>query len=139
MTSEQSQYIQFALGEEQYAIQISDIHEIIKMQEIRAIPNVRTYVKGIINLRGNIIPVISLRSLFDLAEDEYTKFTRIIVVNHQEEPVGIIVDQIAKVTTFSNIQPPPTQFHGLNGVNFTGIGISDDARSSAYWICIVFY
>lgn len=125
MNSGQNQYVQFTLGKEHYAIQISDVHEIIKMQEISGIPNVRAYVEGVINLRGNIIPVISLRKLLDMAEEEYTKLTRIIVVNHRDETIGIIVDLIDKVTTFTDIQPPPTRFAGINGVNFSGIGIDE--------------
>jgi purine-binding chemotaxis protein CheW len=124
MTSSRSQYVQFALGHEHYAIPISEVNEIIRMQEISRIPNVKPYVKGVINLRGNIIPVISLRSLFNMPEDEYTKQTRIIVVHHHDETIGVIVDQIDKVTTFEDIQPPPARFGELNGVNFTGIGIN---------------
>jgi len=59
----------------------------------------------------------------DNLEDEYTKHTRVVVVNHKEETVGIIVDRVDKVTTFSDIQAPPERFGGVNGVNFAGIGI----------------
>lgn len=120
----QQQYIEFAIEREQYAIEIQDIHEIIKMQDITEIPNVRPYVKGVINLRGKIVPVISLRSLFSLGEKEYTRTTRIIVVHHQEDTVGIIVDRVNKVTTFSDIQPPPERVGGIDGNYFVGIGLT---------------
>ncbi|MFX3636624.1 MAG: chemotaxis protein CheW [Candidatus Pristimantibacillus sp.] len=120
----QQQYIEFAIEREQYAIEIQDIHEIIKMQNITEIPNVRHYVKGVINLRGTIVPVISLRSLFSLGEKEYTRTTRIIVVHHQEDTVGIIVDRVNKVTTFSDIQPPPERVGGIDGNYFVGIGLT---------------
>lgn len=126
MNPDQGQFIQFAMGQEKYAIHISEIHEIIKMQEISEIPNTRSYVKGVINLRGKIVPVISLRRLFGLATDEYTKQTRIIVVNHEEETIGIIVDGVDRVTTFADIQAPPDRVGGVNGANFTGIGIVDE-------------
>lgn len=120
----QQQYIEFAIEREQYAIEIQDIHEIIKMQDITEIPNVRPYVRGVINLRGKIVPVISLRSLFSLGEKEYTRTTRIIVVHHQEDTVGIIVDRVNKVTTFSDIQPPPERVGGIDGNYFVGIGLT---------------
>ncbi|UUZ90288.1 chemotaxis protein CheW [Paenibacillus sp. P25] len=104
--AEHEQYVEFGMGEEQYAIRIQDIHEIIRMQEITQIPSVRSYVKGIISLRGKIVPVISLRSVFRQEEKAYSKSTRIILVHHGEDPVGIIVDRVHKVIAFSNIQPP---------------------------------
>lgn len=121
----QEQYVEFGIEGEQYAIRIQDIHEIIKMQDITQIPNVMSYVKGVINLRGKIVPVVSLRNLFQHDEREYTKSTRIVVVHHQEDAIGIIVDRVNKVTTFSDIQPPPDRVGGLSGSFFTGIGLTD--------------
>lgn len=122
---EQMQYVQFGVGEESYGIRIAEVHEIIRMQEITEIPNCQFYVKGVINLRGKIIPVISLRALFSLDEDVYSKATRIVVVHHQEESIGIIVDRVHKVTTFHDIQPPPERVGGINGAYFTGIGLTE--------------
>lgn len=124
--TEQEQYIEFGIENEQYAIRIQDIHEIIKMQDITQIPNVMTYVKGVINLRGKIVPIISLRHFFHIREEEYTKTTRIVVVHHQEDTVGIIVDRVNKVTTFSDIQQPPDRVGGIDGNFFTGIGLTDN-------------
>lgn len=125
MNTGQEQYIQFGIGNEKYAIRISEIHEIIKMQDITEIPNVKSYVNGVINLRGKIVPVISLRHLFSMEHDQYTKSTRIVVVNHEDETIGIIVDQVSKVTVFSEIQPPPERVSGISGANFDGIGLLD--------------
>ncbi|GGH31573.1 chemotaxis protein CheW [Paenibacillus segetis] len=122
----QVQYIEFCIDKEQYAIGIQDIYEIIKIQDITQIPNVRSYVKGVINLRGNIVPVISLRNLFDLEEKEYSKATRIIVVHHEEDTVGIIVDRVNKVATFDDIQSPPERIGGIAGNYFVGIGLTDN-------------
>jgi purine-binding chemotaxis protein CheW len=124
--TEQEQYVEFGIESEQYAIRIQDIHEIIKIQDITQIPNVKHYVKGVINLRGKIVPVISLRNLFQLEEKEYSKYTRIVVVHHQEDTVGIIVDSVNKVTTFSDIQPPPDRVGGIDGNFFVGIGLTDN-------------
>jgi purine-binding chemotaxis protein CheW len=118
------QYIEFGIENEQYAIRIQDIHEIIKIQDITQIPNVKHYVKGVINLRGKIVPVISLRNLFQLEEKAYSRTTRIIVVHHQEDTVGIIVDRVNKVTTFSDIQAPPDRVGGIEGNFFVGIGLT---------------
>lgn len=126
MNFSQEQYIQFVIAQEKYAIHISEIHEIIKMQHINEVPSTRPYVKGVINLRGQIIPVVSLRVLFNLGDDEYTRHTRVVVVNHHEETIGIIVDRVDQVTTFTDIQPPLERIAGINGANFTGIGIQGD-------------
>ncbi|CAG7648659.1 Chemotaxis protein CheW [Paenibacillus solanacearum] len=118
------QYIEFGIANEQYAIRIQDIHEIIKLQDITEIPNVLPYVRGVINLRGKIVPVISLRSLFRMEDQSYSKQTRIIVVHHKDEKIGIVVDRVNKVTTFSDIQPPPERVGGNEGHMFTGIGLT---------------
>jgi purine-binding chemotaxis protein CheW len=124
--TQNEQYVEFGIEREHYAIGIQDIHEIIKIQDITQIPNVKLYVKGVINLRGKIIPVISMRNLFQLEEKEHSKHTRIVVVHHQEDTVGIIVDSVNKVTTFSDIQPPPDRAGGVDGSFFVGIGLTDN-------------
>lgn len=124
--SDQRQYVEFVIGDENYAIPISEIHEIIKMQSITELPYCQHYIRGVINLRGKIVPVISLRSLFSLPQDSSTKATRIVVVKHSEDSVGIIVDRVSKVTTFQHIQPPPEHIGAINGAYFTGIGVHTD-------------
>jgi purine-binding chemotaxis protein CheW len=123
--TDQEQYVEFGIEIEQYAIRIQDIHEIIKIQDITQIPNVLPYVKGVINLRGKIVPVISLRNLFQLDEKEHSKTTRIVVVHHKEDTVGIIVDRVNKVATFSDFQAPPTRVGGIDGNFFVGIGVTE--------------
>jgi purine-binding chemotaxis protein CheW len=123
--TEQEQYIEFGIETEHYAIRIEDIHEIIKLQLITQLPNVMPFVKGVINLRGKVIPVISLRNLFQLKEKEESKHTRIVVVHHQKNTVGIIVDNVNKVTTFSDIEPPPDRVGRIDGNYFVGIGLTD--------------
>jgi purine-binding chemotaxis protein CheW len=120
-----NQYIEFEVSGEQYAISISDIHEIIRMQDITDIPNCQHYVQGVINLRGKVVAVISLSALFAVSPRTPDKFTRIVVVSHREESVGIIVDKVNKVTAFTDIQPPPERIVGVNGAYFTGIGMTE--------------
>lgn len=120
--TERNQYIEVGIGKERYALGIQDIHEIIKMQDITEIPISKTYVRGVINLRGIIVPIISLRSRFGLPEEPGSKSTRIVVVNHLKEMVGIVVDRVNQVVTFTDIQPPPERIGSVNGSYFTGIG-----------------
>ncbi len=126
MSARLEQYIEFGIEQERYAIKISDIHEIIKLQDITEIPNVQPYVKGVINLRGKVVPVISLRYLFQVDGEAKTKQPRIIVVNHKDDVVGIMVDQVNKVTTFSDIQQPPERLGQINGAFFVGIGFTPE-------------
>jgi purine-binding chemotaxis protein CheW len=123
--TQQDQYIEVGIGKERYALRIYEIHEIIKMQDITEIPNSKPYVKGVINLRGKIVPIITLHHRFGLPEESYTKSTRIVVVNHVDEMVGIVVTRVNQVTTFSDIQPPPERIASLNGSYFSGIGRTD--------------
>ena len=90
-------YLTFRLHKEDYGIEILKVREIFGMQEITSVPGVPEYVKGVINLRGRIIPVIDLRLKFDFKEIEYNKETCIIVVLIEEILVGIIVDTVSEV------------------------------------------
>lgn len=96
------QYIVIRLGEEQYGIDIRSIDNIVRMQSITRIPKMPAFLKGVINLRGEVIPVISMRQKMDLDEDVITKLTRIIVLKlEQEGNVGILVDEVKEVVTLS--------------------------------------
>ncbi|ASA22545.1 chemotaxis protein CheW [Paenibacillus donghaensis] len=123
---QKDQYIELAVGAETCAIRIEEIHEIIKMLSITDIPFSRNEVKGVINLRGKVVSVVSLRNLLGMADEPYTKATRIIVVRYREEFVGLIVDKVNKVTTYEEIHPPSGgQGRGREGV-FLGIGQRGD-------------
>ncbi|MEK8132807.1 chemotaxis protein CheW [Paenibacillus filicis] len=119
------QYIEVGIESERYALRIEDVHEIIKMQAVTEIPGTRQDVKGVVNVRGNLITVISLRSRFGYPEEAYTKATRIVVVPHREGMMGIIVDCVHQVTSFSRIQPPPAQITGEDMAFFSGVGQGD--------------
>jgi purine-binding chemotaxis protein CheW len=124
-TVRQEQYIEFRIGEENYAIRIEHIHEIIRLQTITPLPHSKPYVKGVINLRGHVVPVISLRRLFGMADDTDTKSTRIVVIKHLEQSVGVRVDLVNKVTLYPVVQPPPERIGDLSGAFFTGIGVRE--------------
>jgi len=96
-------YLSFRLGKEEYAIQVLRVREIMGIQEITAVPQTPVYLKGVINLRGKVIPVMDLRLRFGLAETEHTHQTCIIVVEiHQGMTplwMGVIVDAVSEVLT----------------------------------------
>lgn len=98
-------YLIFHLGAEEFAIQVLKVREIMGIQDITAVPQTHSYVKGVINLRGKVIPVIDLRPKFGLPEVEYTQRTCIIVVQAQGEagPVlmGAVVDGVSEVLHFA--------------------------------------
>lgn len=95
-----TQYIVTQLGDEQYGIDIKYIYNIVRMQKITRVPKVVNYIKGVINLRGEVIPIISLRLKMGLEEDEITKKTRIIILKmDQHESIGVLVDEVKEVVT----------------------------------------
>lgn len=94
------QYIVIKLGSEQYGININYIDNIVRMQKITRVPKAQPYFKGVINLRGEIVPVMSLRLKFGLEADEITDKTRIIIIKlEQQATVGLIVDHVNEVVT----------------------------------------
>lgn len=99
------QYIVVKLGNEQYGINIKYIDNIVRMQPITRVPKAQHYFTGVINLRGEIVPVMSLRRKFGLADDEFTGTTRIIIVKpEQQAKVGLIVDAVREVVTLDEDQ-----------------------------------
>jgi purine-binding chemotaxis protein CheW len=94
-------YLTFGLGKEEFAIQVMRVREIMGVQEITAVPQTPVYVKGVINLRGKVIPVIDLRLKFGMPAQEYTQRTCIIVVRIDQEDThlltGIVVDEVSEV------------------------------------------
>ena len=93
------QYIVVKIGNEQYGIDIKYIDNIVKSQEITRVPKTQSYYKGVINLRGEIIPVMSMRLKLGLEPDEITGKTRIIIVKLEGATIGVIVDQVREVVT----------------------------------------
>ena len=112
-------YLTFILGKEEYGIEILIVNEIISIIEITSIPNMPEYVKGVINLRGKVIPIVDLRSKFNMPPREYDKETCIIVVNLQDSFMGIAVDTVSEVLDIAeeDIDNPPS-FGGDVRANF---------------------
>lgn len=100
--SDVTQYIKIEMGAETFGIDIGFVDNILRMQRITRVPNVPTYIKGVINLRGEIVPIINLRSKMGLEEVEETKATRIIIIKmEQVGKVGFIVDCVKEVVNIS--------------------------------------
>lgn len=128
----QNMFMTFKCGKESFGIEIKYVEEIIQYQAITPVPEVEDYIKGLINLRGKIVPVIDVRMRFGQEALEYTDRTCIIVINVKNIVVGLIIESIAKVVTIEaeNILPPPTLSHGPEQNKYVyGIGkIGDEVK-----------
>lgn len=103
---ENTSFITFTLDSELYAVPIQTIEEIIGLQEISLLPNVPSFIKGVINLRGEIVPIMDLRLKFGLEAKEYTPFTVFLIVRVEERLMGMVVDNVADVLV---IEPTKVQ------------------------------
>ncbi len=104
------QLVSFMLADEEYGVEVLKVREIIRMPTITKMPNVPQHVEGIINLRGKVIPIISMRKRFGLMENDNNSHTRIIIMDVVGSMTGFIVDAVSEVIRIhsSEIQPPPT-------------------------------
>lgn len=100
---EKIQYMVVRLGDEQYGINIKYIDNIVRMQHITRVPKAQSYFKGVINLRGEVIPVMSMRLKMGLADDEFTNISRIIIIKMEVgATIGITVDEVKEVVTLDD-------------------------------------
>ncbi len=98
----EGKFLTFILGNEIYGIEILKVREIIKLMDITTVPQTPDYMKGVINLRGKVIPIVNLRSKFSMPEIEHTQETCIIVVEVNKTSIGIIVDSVSEVSNINN-------------------------------------
>jgi purine-binding chemotaxis protein CheW len=125
--TQKGKFLTFSLGREEYGIEIKYVTEIIGLQKITEVPELPEYVKGIINLRGKIIPVIDVRLRFKKEPEKYNDRTCTIVVEMQDISVGLIVDTVAEVISIAeeDIVPPPEMRDGNQNRYIKGIGKKD--------------
>jgi len=118
------QWLTFFLGGEEYAMDIASVSEIIKPREITDIPRVPGFILGIISLRGIVVPVYDLALRLNLGTVDINQQSRIIVCQHEEGLVGLLVDSIAQVVRLNErkIEPPPAMLSGLDREFVSGIG-----------------
>ncbi|MGM0607727.1 MAG: chemotaxis protein CheW [Candidatus Muiribacteriota bacterium] len=127
----QLQLVGFKLGNEEYVVDIMKVKEIIKMTEITHIPEAQTFVEGVINLRGNIIPVINLKSRLEIfGEADEDKEKKIIVIEHEQKLIGMVVDYVTEVIRLDSgkIDPTPELVTAVDKKHIKGIGKLSDER-----------
>lgn len=117
------QLVSFRLHEEEYGIEITKVQEIILLGEITRVPQTPEFIKGLINLRSTVIPIVDLRLRFGMPEQPPTDETRIMVVNIAGRTIGIVVDAVSEVLRVAKdqIAPPPPTVAGLGRQYLTGL------------------
>lgn len=128
MAETDQKLLTFSLGSEGYGVSILKIKEIIGMMDITPVPKTPDFIKGVINLRGKIIPVMDLRIKFGMTEQEYNERTCIIVaeiiIKGTQKLLGVVVDMVSEVVTISDnqIEPPPEYGASVEHNSILGIG-----------------
>ncbi|WP_432664124.1 chemotaxis protein CheW [Wukongibacter baidiensis] len=124
----EKQYVIFNLGNEQYGVDIMNVKEISEFKESTKVPSAPYFVDGIINLRGEIIPIVNLKKRFGIENDEIDSDTRIIVINLNGRNVGFVVDEASQVLRINNddIDPAPEIIAGVDRQYINGVGKVED-------------
>jgi purine-binding chemotaxis protein CheW len=122
------QYVVFKLGEERFCVDISNVSGITEYREITGVPNAPVYIEGVVNLRGDIIPVVNLKKRFNITATELSEETRIVNINFSGKDIGFLVDEASQVLriTSDNIDPAPDIIKGKNGEYIAGIAKIDN-------------
>lgn len=121
----------FIINDTEYGIDIKDVIDIVRIQEITFFPNQPNYIKGLINLRGKIVPTMDIGLKFNFPERTYDDRTCIVVIEKQETTLGMIVDRINEVKSFTKetISQPPKQSEGRDNAFLWGIGKSESSHT----------
>lgn len=122
------QLVTFGIGEEEFGIDILKVQEIIRTMAITKVPNSPPCVEGVINLRGKVIPVIDLRSRFNMECRPHDSQTRIIVIELHGMIVGFVVDEVSEVLRIQSntVEPPPPVVSGIESEYIKGVGKLED-------------
>lgn len=122
-TADCTQYLTFKLHQEEYGVEILKVQEIKGFTQVTPVPNTPAYVRGVINLRGTVVPVLDLRARFRMESADYNQFTVIIVVNLHDRIVGLVVDAVSDVLNFRNddVEPTPDFGSGVDTSFITGL------------------
>ncbi|MGO4377602.1 chemotaxis protein CheW [Pseudoduganella sp. RAF53_2] len=127
-STQPAEYLAFTLGQEEYGIDIQKVSEIRNYETPTRIANAPDFVKGVINLRGLIVPIVDMRIRFNLGQPEYGPFTVVIILNIGSRVVGMVVDAVSDVTILEpeQIKPAPEIGGSMNTEYITGLGTLDD-------------
>jgi purine-binding chemotaxis protein CheW len=122
------EYLTFILGKEEYGIEILKVQEIRSYEAVTKIANTPDFIKGVINLRGSIVPIIDLRMRFNLSEAVYNEFTVVIILNFNRRITGIVVDGVSDVLDLTNAQisPVPELVSSIDTQYLLGLGSIDE-------------
>ena len=120
---EEMQVVAFRLNAEEYAVDILSVHEINKMLDITRVPRAPEYIQGVVNLRGNVIPVLNLHQRFQLGEFRQTEDSRIIIFRYEDVPAAIMVDQVLEVLGIrtADIEKASQVYGSLNSELIQGV------------------
>lgn len=123
-----SEYLTFTLGKEEYGIDILKVQEIRGYDPVTHIANTPDFIKGVINLRGVIVPIVDIRIKFNLGEPTYHQFTVVIIMNVLDRVVGMVVDGVSDVVALpaEQIRPAPEMGAALDTAYITGLGTMND-------------
>src|SRR5471032_3608548 len=123
-----AEYLAFTLGQEEYGIDIQKVAEIRSYETPTRIANAPDFVKGVVNLRGLIVPIVDLRIKFNLGTPTYDQFTVVIILNIGHRVVGMVVDRVSDVTTLlpEQVKPAPEIGSALNTDHIVGLGTLED-------------
>lgn len=122
------QFVIFNISNEEFAIDIKKVKEIIRVKKSTRIPQAPSFIQGVINLRGDVIPVVDLRKRFGLDATEITNETRTVIVEIRDDLLGLIVDAVTEVLRIDEeeIEPPPNNIAGLKAEYISGVGKVDE-------------
>ena len=125
---ESTQVVSFKLGPEEYGVDIAQVQEINRMVAVTNVPRAPVFMEGVINLRGQLIPIIDLRTRFGMPRAEHTKSTRIVVTEIGGKRVGMVVDSVSEVLRLplDAIEPAPDMIAGVDTEYIRGVGKIDD-------------
>lgn len=128
------QYICVRLGDEQYGINIKFVDNIGRMQKITRVPKSQPYYLGVINLRGEVIPVMSIRRRLNLDQDEFTNKSRIIILKFEQDLVGVVVDEVREVVNLKEEDIEKVAHNGKDEKSsfINGVGKYDDQLISLF-------
>ena len=123
-----NEYLAFTLGKEEYGIDILKVQEIRGYEQVTRIANAPEFVKGVVNLRGIIVPIVDMRIKFHLGEPTYDQFTVVIILSVAGRIVGMVVDSVSDVITLNatQIKPPPEMGTAFSTEYLIGLGTLDD-------------
>ncbi len=128
-----TQYIVIQVGAEQYGVDIKFIENIVRMQSITRVPHVQKHFNGVINLRGEVVPVMSLRRKLGLEDDVITNNTRIIIVKLENAPIGVVVDEVREVVTIQDDEVDSVTTSKKDAASYIkGIGKANDTLISLF-------